>query len=170
MFLAREETQRSDSFGMQGGRKRSCPGSWECHVCRDLLIFLAQCLIIKPSSIIELCVQRSRDSGSLIAQGCDSINLSLPVSFAEISKWGPPDGAASLLELVKFYDSHMSKKRIVSWSFDVWESMVMWACPLRFYKRDKTNTFWLRITIFYYYYLINNLLGLCDHTKSTKCI
>ncbi len=50
------------------------------------MIFLAQSLIIKPSSIIELCIKQSRDSGSVVAQECGSINLSFPVSFAEIRK------------------------------------------------------------------------------------
>ncbi len=74
------------------------------------MIFLAPSLIVKPSSIIELCIKWSRDSGSMVivlspknnflssvsiygkpvsywvAQLCGSINLSLPLSFAEISK------------------------------------------------------------------------------------
>ncbi len=47
-------------------------------------------------SIIELCINVQE----MCAQGCGSINLSLPVSFSEIEQRGPPDGAAPLLEFL----------------------------------------------------------------------
>ncbi len=48
---------------MQGGRKRSCPGSWECHVGCVSVKLQAQSLIVKQSffvdKTIELCVMPS---------------------------------------------------------------------------------------------------------------
>ncbi len=39
-----------------------------------------------------------------------------------------------VIRLAQFYDSHMSKKIIVLCSCDVWEFVVMWVCPFRFYS------------------------------------
>ncbi len=49
-----------------------------------------------------------------------------------------------VIRLGQFYDSHMSKKRIFSCSFDV-RVYVMWVCPLRFYSRVVTVRQFVRI-------------------------
>ncbi len=71
-----------------------------------------------------LLLSGSGEKGSFIAvsvpaaPGCGSINLSLPVSCADISKVSSRRSSV-ITGVGSFYDSHMSKKRIFSCSFDM---------------------------------------------------
>ncbi len=68
------------------GERKELYGGQEVSLGVHLQLFKAGRLTVKQSSIISLCVKQSRDSRGVVAQGCGSINLSLTVSFAEISK------------------------------------------------------------------------------------